>query len=189
MDVTELSFTYTDKEITHDCMFIITGLTVMDADGNYEVDYDDIDLVVDGQPYNGEYNTWHGQKLSAGDLFDTVLNCYFMQNGDYGSFSDDWKVFDSIEQFKEYDNGLLMTLPMYQYGEVVVYDLDLATPEHRYYSHDEDVLLLTADNVVLTDMENFYMESFEEDIAAIESGSVECLYMSDNVSEYLAAEE
>lgn len=189
MSVTELSFTFNNPKPWTNGTFIITDLEIMDADGKYDVTYDEIELLLDGTPYDGTISTWNGTNLTVDAIFEIVLNGYFMQSGAYGNFSADWNIFDSIKQYEAYDNGLLMAMPVYKYDEVIVYELDLATPEHKYYQHDDQVLLLDANNEVLTDMENFYIESMDEDIEAIQNGTLDCLYMSDNVQSYIDGEE
>lgn len=180
----ELSFTIQDGKKFKRGVFLIDGLTILDTDGNYEVNYDDIDLELDGEPYDGSLEAWRG-KLSVENLFDQVLSGYFMGSDVYESFSDDWSVFSELNDLKEYKDGLLMKLPIYQYGDIYIYELDLATPDNRYYSCDDMVLMLDNDNEVVTDQEFFFMQGIDEDITAILKGELECLYMGYNVKEMI----
>lgn len=180
----ELSFTLQDGKRFKQGVFFINGLTILDTDGNYEVEYDDIELELDGVPYDGSIEVWRGY-LSTEDIFDQVLSGYLMGSDTYTSFSNDWSVFTDINDLKEYKDGLLVKLPIYECGRIYIYDLDLATPDNRYYTCDDMVLMLDNDNEVITDVEHFYMQGIEEDITAILRGELECLYMGYNVKEYI----
>ena len=87
--------------------------------------------------------------------------------------------FSEITDLEEWDGDLLIKLPVYDLG-VKVYELDLATPELRYYSYDDEFLLLDTAGRVVTDMEEFYAESMEEDLYNILKGTTACLYMGYN---------
>jgi len=180
----ELSFTLQAGKPFKEGVFYIDGLTILDTDGNYEVEYDDIELELDGEPYDGSIEVWRGY-LSTEDIFDQVLSGYLMGSDTYTSFSNDWSVFTDINNLKEYKDGLLVKLPIYECGMIYIYDLDLATPDNRYYTSDDMVLMLDNDNEVVTDVEHFYMQGIEEDITAILRGELECLYMGYNVEEYI----
>lgn len=180
----ELSFTLKDGKRFKEGVFYIDGLTIIDTDGNYEINYDDIELELDGKPYDGTLEVWRGY-LSTEDIFDQVLSGYLMNDGTYTSFSEDWSAFTDLENLKEYQGDLLIKLPVFRIDEVVIYELDLATPDHRYYIADDEVMMLDSDNEIVTDMENFYMEAIEEDITDILRGDLECLYMGYNVKQYI----
>ena len=181
----ELSFTLKDGKRWKEGRFEINGLNIIDTDGNYEVTYDDLELFVDGEPYDGSAEAWSGHRYSAEEIFDFALSSYLMNDGTYTSFSDSWSVFVDLENLKEYQGDLLIKLPVYRIDEVVIYDLDLATPNNTYYTSDDEVMMLNADNEIVTDMEEFYMEAIEEDITKILKGELECLYMGYNVKEYI----
>ena len=111
----ELAFNLQDGKRFKKGVFYIDGLTIFDTDGNYEVNYDNIELELDGKPYDGSIEVWRG-KLSVEDLFDNTLSGYLMGSDTFTSFSDDWSVFTDLENLKEYKDGLLMKLPIYMYG-------------------------------------------------------------------------
>ena len=166
--------------------FLIDGLSILDTGDNYEVTYDDIELYVDGKPYDNSFTNWSGYTADAETLFDQVLSAYFRRDGDYSSFSPDWEIFNELDSLKEYDGDLLISFPKYSYGEIRIYNLDLATPTNRYYQDDAgDVLMLDNDNSVVTDMEHWYEIGLCEDITAIIKGEVECLYMGYNTQEWI----
>ena len=166
--------------------FLIDGLSILDTGDNYEVTYDDIDLLIDGKPYDGSITNWAGYAADAESLFDQVLNAYILRDGTFSSFSPEWKIFSDVDSLKHYEGDLLVSFPAYEYGELRTYNLDLATPINRYYQTDSgEVLMLDADNSVVTDMEHWYEIGLDEDITAILKGELECLYMGYNVKEMI----
>ena len=184
----ELSFTINQegkRKRWQEGRFEINGLTVVDTGDNYEIDYEDLELFVDGEPYDGSASNWAGQKYTAEQIFDQVLSGYLMNEGIYSSFSDDWSVFSDLNNLKEYEGDLLIKLPIFKYDEICVYELDLATPDNRYYSYIDEVMMLDNNNEVVTDVEEFYMEALEEDVTNILQGDLECLYMGYNVKEMI----
>lgn len=183
----DLSFTLKDGKRWKEGRFEINGLDIMDTGDNYEVIYDDIELFVDGKPYDGSASNWAGQNYDVEQIFDQVLSGYLMNDGTYTSFSDDWSIFTDLESLKMYQGDLLMKFPVYRYGEIIIYELGLATPNSRYYTSDsgDEYMMLDNNNELVTDMENFFMEAFDSDLEDIEAGELDCLYMSDDVQAYL----
>ena len=180
----DFSFTLADGKIWKTGTFTVDNLSIEDTDGDFNVEYDDISLKVDGKPYDGSAQTWAGRVLDVEELFDSVLSSYIIQDGDYISFSDEWSIFTKMDKYKKYENGLLMQFPVYD-ARLYLYKLEMATPDHRYYACDDMYRLYDKDGDLLTDMENFYVEALDEDIAAIQNGTLECLYMSPDVELYI----
>lgn len=186
MDNLDLSFTFKDGMRWAEGRFEIDDLMITDTGDNYEVSYDGITLYVDGKPYNGTAESWSGHKFAAEEIFDQVLSDYLTNNqGVYTSFGDGWSAFLELNSLKEYEGDLLIKLPRFEYGEICIYDLDLATPKFKYYTYDDECLMLDNDNALVTDMENFYTEAITEDITDILQGNLECLYMGYNVKEMI----
>lgn len=177
----ELSFSMPDRSKWSEGTFYIDGLSIIDTGDNYEVNYDDIELYLDGQLYDETAETWAGAKVNTEQFFDTILSVYQMNDNTY-DFSEDWSVFDSLDSLKEYQGDLLVKLPIYRDGGVCIYELDLATPYNKYYqcADDGEVLILDEDNSIVSDMEHWYEQGLFEDITAILKGDLECLYMGYN---------
>ena len=177
----ELSFTIKDGKRWQDGKFVVDGLTILDADDNYEVVYDDIQLFVDGKPYDGSAESWGGHKYTVDDIFEQVLSGYLKGDGTYTSFSEGWSAFKKLDDLKGYKGNLLVTLPVYNNDAIELYELELATPDNTYYSYGDSVMMLDKNNEVVTDAEHLYMEALEEDIESIINGQLECLYISPNI--------
>ena len=74
-------------------------------------------------------------------------------------------------------NRLLLQFPFLDSGDIHLYSLDLATSSRRYYSYCDKVMVLNADNKLITADEDFYEDELFFDITAILSGNEECQYM------------
>lgn len=176
----ELTFEFTDGMKFKTGKFVLDNPEIMGTGTDMEVEYDDIELYLDGDLYTGGINTWRENNLSADALFENVLSSYLRHNtSEYKNFGEGWSIFSEITDLEEWDGDLLIKLPVYDLG-VKVYELDLATPELRYYSYDDEFLLLDTAGRVVTDMEEFYAESMEEDLYNILKGTTACLYMGYN---------
>lgn len=173
----ELTFTLVDKSKWKTGKFIIDNLQISE-----ELEYDDIKFYLDDKLYDGSFETWAGSKLSADDIFEQCVNAYIRNDSDdYESFSPEWSIFNKIEHLKEYQDDLLIKMPVLRYDSFEVYELDLATPYNRYYSNGDNCLLLDINGGILTDMENFYFEAIVEDICKILKEEIKCLYKGENV--------
>ena len=184
----ELSFTLSDKAKFKTGKFVIENLKIADTLGNSdsqwddEISYDSIDLYLDGNKYDGTITTWAGANLGAADIFEQCLNAYIRNDTEnYESFSNDWNIFNKTESLKEYQDDLLVKMPIFELGQFSVYELDLATPKNRYYSCADRCLLISTEGSVRTDIENFYLEAMYSDICAILKDELRCLYKSENI--------
>lgn len=184
----ELSFKLADKAKFKTGKFVIENLKIADIVGNSdsqlddEISYDNIELYLDGNKYDGTISTWAGANLGAADIFEQCLNAYIRNDTeDYELFSNDWNIFNKTESLKEYQDGLLVKMPIFELCQFSVYELDLATPKNRYYSCADHCLLISAEGSVLTDLENFYSEAMYSDICAILKNELKCLYKSENI--------
>jgi hypothetical protein len=184
----ELSFKLADKAKFKTGKFVIENLKIADIIGNSnyqldnEISYDNIELYLDGNKYDGTIYTWAGTNLSANDIFEQCLNAYIRNDTEnYESFSNDWNIFNKTKSLKEYQDDLLIKMPIFELGQFSVYELDLATPKNRYYSCADRCLLMSAEGSVRTDIENFYLDAMYSDICAILKDELRCLYKSENI--------
>lgn len=183
--VTELTFTFNEFKYKEG-MFKVDNLTVIDTLDNYNVDYDNIELYLDGKPYAGDINTWSTNGVTVDYIFDEVVSAYLRNDTyDYSNFGSEWEAFDLLKNMGKVEDGIVTVLPVYSCGEVELYDLDLATPELRYYCGNDSYLLLRDNGEVVTDMEHFYTEGMIEDLCDILKGDVECVYMGYNPKEFI----
>ena len=160
--------------------FDVDNISVIGSGDQYDIEYDDITLTLDGEVYEGGISSFHSNSLSADELFSSVVNAYLRGNAsNYTSFTGDWSIFDEVKSLEEWQGDIQTKLPVYDGFEVKQYALDLATPEFRYYSYDDEFLMLDKNGNVVTDSEAFYYEGLCDDIARVLTGKVECLYKND----------
>lgn len=169
--------------------FKIAEMKIVGSKEDQEITWDTIELYLDGERYSGGINTFTHNNVSVDFLFDSVLNSYLRNNTEeYSKFDEGWSIFKSIESMKEWDGDLLIKLPFYNGFGIDIYELELETPLNKYYRHYEDCLLLNSDNGIITDMETFYSSAFTEDLAEVLQGKIKCLYMSDEVKQWVKEE-
>lgn len=180
-----LSFKLKPSMRWSDGTFYIEGPDIRAIGNDFEITYDDIRLDVDGQPYDGSAESWAGHKYTVDEIFEQVLSSYLRQDGAYTEFTQAWDIFSEIEDLKVYKNGMLIKFPVYDWSGISMFSLAYATPEHRYYSCDDQVLMLDENNEVITDMEMFYMEALMEDITNVFLGDTTCLYEGYDVKEMI----
>ena len=150
-----------------------------------EITWDDMDLYLDGKKYEGKgIGTWAIPNVSVDFLFGSILNSYLRDNkGEYTSF-EGFEVFNPIKDLTEYnEDGILVKLPVYEYGGVELYELSLQTPSSRYYHHDDSCKLLDNNGEIVTDMECFYESALIDDIVDILKEKVNCLYKSEDIDD------
>jgi len=173
----ELTFDFTNDARWASGKFIIDNLRIVGEGDNLEVNYDDIQLYLDGELYEGGISTWTTNSVSTDELFESVLNSYLRNNtAEYSNFGGDWSIFNQILDLTEKEGDLIIKLPVYDFG-VNLYELELATPENRYYSYGDSFLVLDNDGKIITDYEEFYSEAMLQDLYDILTGKTECLYM------------
>lgn len=174
-----LSFSLKDGK---DCYFDVENLSVTGED----VVYDDILLYIDGELYDQSAETWAGHKLSDSDIFNQVINAYLRNDSEYYSFTSDWNIFDAFLADSEYVGNIPIELPQLFFDSVDMYTLDLATTDFRFYlTESGDFLALNKNGGIVTDYENFYLSALYEEIEDILNGTTECLYMSEELKEYV----
>ena len=131
----ELTFDFTNDAKWQSGKFIIDNLRIVGEGDDLEVDYDDIHLYLDDKLYEGGISTWYTNSVSTDWLFENVLNSYLRNNtAEYSNFGGDWGIFNQILDMTEKEGDLIIKLPVYDSG-VNLYELELATPENRYYSY------------------------------------------------------
>lgn len=181
----ELTFEFTDKAKWKTGKFVIDDLQVVGEGDDVEVEYDDIQLYLDDKLYEGGINTWSTNDVSADWLFENTLNSYLRNNtSEYKNFGEGWSIFSQLLDMTEKEGDLITKLPVYDFG-IQLYELDMATPENRYYSHDDSFIMLDNNGEIVTDYEEFYSEAMLRDIYDILTGTTECLYMGYNPKEMI----
>ena len=160
--------------------FDVDNISVIGSGDQYDIEYDDITLTLDGELYEGAISSFHSNSLSDDELFSSVVNAYLRgDKSNYTSFTGDWNIFDEVKSLEEWEGNIQIKLPVYDGFEVKQYELDLATPEYRYYSYQDEFLMLDKNGDVITDMENFYYEGLCDDLVHILRGETECLYKNE----------
>ena len=174
----ELTFEFADNAKWKTGKFVFDDIQVIGEGDDVNIQYDNIELYLDGNLYEGGISTFQSNNLSTDELFESVLNSYLCNNtGEYKSFGSGWSVFSKImDKTEEDENGLPIKLPVYDGFDVVMYELQLATPERRYYVYDDDYMVLDNSGEVVTDYEFFYTQAFEADLYECLEGNTECLY-------------
>ena len=180
-NITILNFTFNEGEAQFKKgRFEISNLDLSDSEGELDVTYDEVKAYFDDELYTGGIGTWAVNNVSANFLFDSVLNSYL--HDDHLAYKEfkGFEVFEPIAKLKEYKDGLLMKFPQYKWG-IRMYEIDLATPESRYYHCDDEYLLLGLKGEVETDMEPFWSSAFYDEMCSILKEETECLYKSADV--------
>ena len=174
----ELTFEFADNAKWKTGKFVFDDIQVIGEGDDVNIQYDNIELYLDGNLYKGDISTFHSNSMSTDELFESVLNSYLCNNtGEYKSFGSEWSVFSKImDKTEEDENGLPIKLPVYDGFDIVMYELQLATPECRYYVYDDDYMVLDNNGEVVTDYEFFYTQAFEADLYECLKGNTECLY-------------
>lgn len=182
----ELTFEFTDKAKWQTGKFVFDDIQIIGEGDDVSVQYDDIELYLDDQLYEGGISTFHSNSLSADELFESVLNSYLRNNtGEYRNFGPEWSIFSQIMDMTEKQGDLIIKLPVCELDEIVMYELQLATPERRYYSHNDSFMVLDNSGEIVTDYENFYSEAMIEDLCDILTDKIECLYMGYDPKEWI----
>lgn len=176
-----VSFTFTTNDGDWNTgTFEVDGISVVGKGEQYIVEYDDIRLYLDGELYDGGISSFNSASMSADELFCSVVNAYIRgDRTNYSDFTGDWDIFDDIMSLEEWQGDIQTKLPVFDGYTVNQYSLDLAVPDYRYYSYNDEFLMLDKNGNIVTDMEEFYYEGLCDDIAKVLTGKVECLYKND----------
>lgn len=175
-----LSFTENTKFAGQNWLFELSEVDIMSASR-------DVTLYIDGKLYEGGISSFTENNLSAESLFESVFNSFLRGNTKEFVFPKVWdEEFAYAKALCVYDkDGLLKTFPQLRYDSFEMYQLELAVPDRRFYSHDEDFILMGKEGDLITDVEAFWQSAIEEDITDCLSGKTEALFMSDNVKGFI----
>lgn len=174
----ELTFEFADKAKWKTGKFVFDDIQIVGEGDDVSVQYNDIELYLDGKLYDGDISTFSSNSLSADELFESVLNSYIRNNrGEFAKFGPEWSIFSKIMDMTEKQGDLIMKLPVCKVDDIVLYELELATPDNTYYSYGDSFMVLDKSGEVVTDYEEFYSEAMMEDIYNILTGKTTCLYM------------
>lgn len=157
-----------------------------------KISYSSVRLYLDDELYDDRILTWSG-KATAASLFESTLCAFLSDNKEaYASYGREWTLtFGPILNLKKWKNGLLMTLPQYEWGSIVLYELEFATSRCLFYNHDnEDFLVLSnPGNDVMTDSDIFYEDLFRHDVEDIVNNRLACIYATDNRKAWIRENE
>ena len=185
---TTLTFDFNVKDETNHGKFVIDNMRIDTEEDSLAIDYDNIQLFINDAIYTGGIHSFCENNVSASTMFDSVLNAYLRNDTEsYSNFNENWSLFSKFESYKEYRDDLLIKFPVYNYS-LKVYELQLATPKHKYYNYEDYFLMLDVNNKVVTDIEAFYLSAIGEDIANILQDKERCLYMSDDCKRWIDSE-
>ena len=177
---TKLIFNFNeDKAQFKTGRFEIENLEVV----NDDIYYDDIKVFLDGELYKGSIKTWAGFNVSPHYMFDSIINAFLRNDKALYKDFQGFDAFKPLEKLREYDkNELMLRFPAYENG-IGSYNLDLATPEARYYINDDGpyFLLLDPEGGILTDMECFFESALYADLCDVLKNKTKCLYKSKNI--------
>lgn len=155
--------------------FIISDLKSEDR----EISCANIDLYLEGKPYEEDRYSWAGTQIRTENIFESVLNAYLRgDNSSIETFCPGWaELFKSYLDLKTKHKPIV--LPVMQDGEITLYELELETENFKFYQHNAsgNVLMLRADNSICTTVEAFYCSALDEELKDIASGKVSCSYI------------
>lgn len=157
--------------------FEIEDLNISSNDISYE------DVICTGT--DKKFQNWAGQSADDEDLLYQILNAYLRNDYTDFEFVDGWSVFDTIKKLAKTENGVIISLPQIGWSGLMMYSCDLATETDRFYYADDYCMLLDNENAIVTDIEEFYVEAFDEECAAILKGEKEPLYTGYNYDLYV----
>ena len=169
--------------------FLVENLRV-DADDKEPVKYDKIALFLNNQEYDGRYENWYGQKASADDLFEAVLNnCLRGDIGEEEIPAPEWRqTFQALEnQYVKLDESKITVIqyPQIHYGELELWTVDLETEKHKYVRFNDEVKLLNSKNSIICDIEPMVTGKLYEDAGAILCGELDYIYQSEDLKEMM----
>ena len=172
-----------DITVSFSCEGIKGKLNVLDiTDIDPTLDYSE----VEAEGFDpSKFSRWSGSKATADDILVMVINAYLREDTTFSISGLD--MFDEIIDSSEVspEGSSYYTIFQYDYDRLEEYSLILATKDFLYYCGDDCYLMLdTKKHTIVTDMENFFNESLEEDMERIESGEIEPYYVDERLDLY-----
>ena len=176
--------------------FQIEDLTVTQTN----IDFEELELYLDNKEYNGDFSSFRTNHVPADEVLMGLINAYLRNDTEDLEYINGWEIFDSPKDLQRYDSTpeyiqkhktpLLTAFPQMQpWGEIIIYELQLATDEERFYTAYDYCMLTDKNGVILTDMEGFYDNAFIEELREIDRGTKPILYITkylkDNIKEIL----
>lgn len=176
--------------------FQIEDLTVTQTN----IDFEELELYLDNKEYNGDFSSFRTNHVPADEVLMGLINAYLRNDTEDLEYINGWEIFDSPKDLQRYDSTpeyiqkhktpLLTAFPQMQpWGEIIIYELQLATDEERFYTAYDYCMLTDKNGVILTDMEGFYDNAFIEELREIDKGTKPILYITkylkDNIKEIL----
>ena len=176
--------------------FQIENLTVTQTN----IDFEELELYLDNKEYDGDFSSFRTNHVPADEVLIGLINAYLRNDTEDLEYINGWEIFDSLKDLQRYDSTpeyiqkhktpLLTAFPQMQpWGEIIIYELQLATDEERFYTAYDYCMLTDKNGVILTDMEGFYDNTFIEELREIDRGTKPILYITkylkDNIKEIL----
>ena len=165
--------------------FQIEDLTVTQTN----IDFEDLELYLDDKEYNGDFSSFRTNHVPVDEVLMGLINAYLRNDTEDLEYINGWEIFNSLKDLQRYDSTpeyiqkyktpLLTAFPQMQpWGEIIVYELQLATDEERFYTVDDYCMLTDENSVILTDMEGFYDNAFIEELIEVNKGTKPILYIT-----------
>ena len=176
--------------------FQIEDLTVTQKN----IDFEELELYLDNKEYDGDFSSFRTNHVPADEVLIGLINAYLRNDTEDLEYINGWEIFDTLKDLQRYDSTpeylkkyktpLLTAFPQMQpWGEIIIYELQLATDEERFYTAYDYCMLTDKNGVILTDMEGFYDNTFIEELREIDRGTKPILYITkylkDNIKEIL----
>ena len=164
------------------------------------IDFKELKFYLDNKEYDGDFSSFRTNHVPADEVLMGLINAYLRNDTEDLEYINGWEIFDSLKDLQRYDSTpeyiqkyktpLLTAFPQMQpWGEIIIYELQLATDEERFYTVDDYCMLTDENSVILTDMEGFYDNAFIDELKKINRGTKPILYITkylkDNIKEIL----
>lgn len=165
--------------------FQIEDLTVTQTN----IDFEELELYLDDKKYDGDFSSFRTNHVPADEVLIGLINAYLRNDTEDLEYINGWEIFDPLKDLQRYDSTpeyirkyktpLLTAFPQMQpWGEIIIYELQLATDEEKFYTVDDYCMLTDENSVILTDMEGFYDNAFIEELTEVNKGTKPILYIT-----------
>ena len=176
--------------------FQIEDLTVTQKN----IDFEELELYLNDKEYDGNFSSFRTNHVPANEVLTGLINAYLRNDTEDLEYINGWEIFDTLKDLQRYDSTpeylkkyktpLLTAFPQMQpWGEIIIYELQLATDEERFYTVNDYCMLTDENSVILTDMEGFYDNAFIDELKEINRGTKPILYITkylkDNIKKIL----